>query len=458
MKGIKKNKGIIIGILLVLIFSFFMGFYASYRINEKQPTKLEIIKRIMEEEWYYGIDEDDIEASLEDKMILSMLDLQKDPFTRYLVSLGSLADTYTGIGITIGVYGEYFIVNDINSESALNSGIKVNDIIINIDGISVSNKSLADISEMVKDKSKVRVQVARDEDFANLIEIEMNVSSYNPLTVYTKEYANQIAYVRISEFNLDTATYLDQYFSTLSDERGYKLILDLRGNPGGYISAVKDVLDLFVSKNKEVLTTVEKNGNTSKVTTSSDACYLFHEIVVMIDENSASGAEALSAALNYHLNNLVTLYGNTTYGKGSAQKTYYFEDGTYFHYTYALWNTPSGKTINHLGVKPEVFDVNEGISSLTMYDKELDLYDYGQEVLSVQKFLKILGYYNGDLHSFMDVNTVEALKNFQEAYNLEETGKVDSSTLRYISKMIYDDSVVFKSQELDRVIGRLSHE
>ena len=108
----------------------------------------------------------------------------------------------------------------------------------------------------------------------------------------------------------------------------------------------------------------------------------------MIDEKSASGAEALAAALNYHLDEIVTLYGNTTYGKGSAQKTYYFDDGTYFHYTYALWYTPAGVTVNYTGVDPEIYDVNIGVSSIRFDGIELGLYDYGSHVLGVQILLK----------------------------------------------------------------------
>ena len=449
MKESSKKNWIIIT-CLVLFFSFFMGFYLSYRITEKEKSKVDIISEIMEEEWYYGIDDEDLSSTLETNKILGMLDMNKDPYTRYLLSLGSLADSFTGAGIEIYAYGEYVIVAEVISQSAIDAGIKVGDVILSIDGISVKNKPLKELDELIISKESVKCKILRNNQE---LELNLPVVTFDPITVFTKEYDN-VSYVRITEFNLDTGERLDNYFYNLSTEYT-NLVIDLRGNPGGYISAVRDVLDLFVGKNKVVMSTVDKKGNITYIKTTDDSLYIFNKIIVLIDENSASGAEALSAALDYHLEDIVTLYGNTTYGKGSAQKTYYFDDGTYFHYTYALWNTPYGNTINHIGVAPEVESINKGISSITFYDEELELYDYGIEVLSIQKMLKLLGYYDGSLHSFMDEDVVKALKEFQEDNNLTVTGIVDNQTLRLINKLVYDDKVDYLANELNTVLGSM---
>lgn len=446
MKESSKKNWIIIT-CLVLVFSFFFGFYISYRITEKEKSKLDIIREIMEEEWYYGVDEEDIESSLENKMILGMIDLNKDPYTRYLTSLGSLADSYTGVGISASLYGEYFIIDEVSSQSAINCGLKVGDIIVGLDDINLENKSLEELNDLIVNKESVNLKILRNSEEIN---ITAPITTYDPITVFTKEY-DDVSYVKISEFNMDTAEYLDEYFNGLASNYN-NLIIDLRGNPGGYISSVRDVLDLFVSSDKVVMSTVDKNGKIKFIKTVDDSLYIFNKIVVLIDENSASGAEALSAALDYHLDDIVTLYGNTTYGKGSAQKTYHFDDGTYFHYTYALWNTPFGNTINHIGVAPEVESVNTGISHLKIYNKELNLYDYGEEVLSIQRLLNMLGYYQGPLHSFVDENVYNSLKEFQKDNNLTQTGIVDNETLRYINKLMYDDKVLYLDNELNDVL------
>lgn len=454
MNNRRETRNWIIWLLLVLVFSFFAGYYANYRINYKEKTKLEIIQEIMENEWYYGIDDEDFEQTLEIKMILGMLDLNKDPFTQYLVSLGPLADSYTGIGVTLEYYGEYFVISEVDSQNSISDGIKVGDILLKVNGIDLKNKTIKEFNKIVSEKK---------DGIINLVlkrgEVEVGVStevvSYAPLTVFTKNY-DDVSYVKISEFNLDTASHLDKYFSSLSDNIT-GLVLDLRGNPGGYVSSVREVLDLFVSRNKVVMSTVDKHGNETVIKTVDDNKYIFDNIVVLIDDMSASGAEALASALNYHLDDVVTLYGDITYGKGSAQKTHDFGDGTYFHYTYALWNTPYGETINKKGVDPEIESINKGISSLEFKftTQEIKLHDYGEGVLNLQMLLKKLNLYSGDEHAFMDKDTVEALKLFQTNNNLEVSGKLDTQTLRFIQKIIYDDKIEFLDNQLQEVLGSM---
>ena len=451
----KSGKKIwIIALCLTSLFSICFGYYFSYRIHEGEKTKLEIIQDIMENEWYYGLDDEDISSTLELKMILSMQDLQKDPYTKYLTSLGSLSDSYTGIGVTINRYGNYYIISEVTSSVSVEAGVKVNDVLVSINGVSVENKSLTDIQNMIAQRSDVTLGVVRGGNEIlpeNTIAINTRVTSYNPITVFTKEYNDSVSYVQITEFNLDTADLIRDYFSTL-DSKYNDLIIDLRGNPGGYISAVQEVLDIFVRSNKVVMYTVDKHGSVSTIKTKDDMDYIFDEIYVLIDNNSASGAEALAAAMDYHLNNVI-LYGNTTFGKGSAQKTYHFEDGTYFHYTYALWKTPFNETINHKGVNPHVYDVNNGISSVSLYDGEFGLYDYGDGVKSIQTILTKTGYYTGTIHSFFDIETENALKAFQVAYNLDNTGIYDDETKGVFAKLIYDDEQTFKSNQIDDVLA-----
>ena len=451
MEKKKEVNKWIIALCLTLFFSFFIGYYISYRVNEKSKTKLDIIQKIMEEEWYYGLDDENIEETLQTKMILGMVDLTKDPYTRYLTSLGTLADSYTGIGISAAIYGEYFIVEEVSSLHAKKDGVKKGDIILEVNGVSIKNKTLEDLNNLILSGKSNNVSLKVNRNNQEIV-IYTAVETYDPLTIFTKEY-DSVAYVKISEFNFDTASYLNEYFYSLPGEMN--LVLDLRGNPGGYISSVQEVLDLFLGKNKVVMSTINKQGEITYVRTIDDSCYFFEKIVVLIDENTASGAEALAAALDYHLDDKVILYGNTTYGKGSAQRTISFSDGTYFHYTYALWNTPDGTTINKIGVAPEISSVNKGISSLPYYGAELKLYDYHSDVYLIQTILKNEGLYTGELHSFMDEETVEAIKAFQVSNALQETGNIDMPTIRYVLKMIYDDEQNYLNNELVSVLGSM---
>ena len=447
MKIKSDVKKWIIAISLVFIFSFFAGFYLNYRLTKQEKSKVDIIQDIMENEWYYGIDEENIEEEMQTRMILGMLDEEKDPHTKYLTSLGPLADNFKGIGVSVSVYGKYFIIEEVNSNYAIADGLKVGDIITKLDDLSVENFTTQKLNELVENDSDGLIKLTIIRNGVEL-EIYTGIEEYNQLTVFTKTYSNS-AYVKITQFNMDTAQHVENYLSQNSQKN---LIIDLRGNPGGYISSVRDVLDLFVESNKVVMSTVDKHGNIQEIRTTNDHLYVFDKIIVLIDDMSASGAEALSAALNYHLDSIVTLYGEKTYGKGSAQKTYMFDDGSCFHYTYALWNTPEGKTINHKGVLPEVESVNKGISSYTIEGREMKLYDYGNDAGIVQIILQKEGLYSGEVHSFMDEETVEALMKFQENHGLTVNGKIDMETLRYVVKLMYDDKVVFLDNQLNEVL------
>ena len=453
MKMKSESRKWLVGLCLVLIFSFFTGYYLSYRINHKEKSKLEIIQEIMENEWYYGKDDENIEETLQTNMILGMMNMEKDPFTRYLTSLGVLADSFEGIGISIGIYGEYFIIDEVNSIRAIENGIRKGDILTKVNDIDLSNKTLQEVNAIFSDcQGEIVLTLYRNNEE---MVITTSIVEYTPITVFTKEYGNDISYVKITEFNLDTAEKIEDYFKGLSNDYS-NLVLDLRDNPGGYISAVQEVLDLFVPSNKIVMTTIDKNGNQTIVKTTNDSLYFFEKIIVLIDENSASGAEALAAAMDYHLDDIVTLYGDTTYGKGSAQKTHYFNDGTYFHYTYALWYTPEGKTINKIGVDPEIEDINTGISMITSITKEAKLYDYGTHVLGLQVLLDKLGY-EVTLHSFVDELMVEAIKKYQQDYGLEVNGNVDIVTLRGMIKLIYDDKQDHLNNQLNKVMESLAN-
>lgn len=455
----KQKKIFIVICLLVLIFSFSIGFYASYAFNRKEEnkdkTKLDTIYEILKDEWYFG-KEENIEKTLIDRAIYGMLDTQKDPYTRYLTSLGSLATSYEGLGITIVEYKEYFLITSIASFVNMdeNKGLKVGDILKSIDGVDLANKESDYIKTLISNKESVQIVVER-----NNVDVSVTgyITNYEPVTVFKNfSYSNEMAYIQITEFGQNTAEELEEYLEDAKNAGYNKLILDLRDNPGGYITSVVDCADLFLSKNKVVLTTKDRDDNAYSYKTGNDSKYDFANIAILINNNSASGAEALSAALDYHLDEVVDLVGVTTYGKGSAQKTIYFTDGTYFHYTYALWYTPENKTINGDGVKAETIYTGNGLHLKSFNKVILKENDYGEDVKNLQAILKYLNYYTGEETGFFDGVLKESLIDFQHAYEIEETGKLDKVTIRYILKEIYDDKVSDYNNEILEVLNKYS--
>ena len=452
----RLKKIFIIVCIIAVFFAFSIGFYVSYAFNENNKknsdmTKFDTIYSILKDEWYYGKDNDNIEKTLIDNAIYGMLDTEKDPFTRYLTSLGSLASSYEGLGITVSEYKEYFIITDVASKINIDAGLKTGDVLKSIDGNSLANKDSAYIKSLIANKDSVSVVVER-----NGVDITLTcyVTVYTPVTVFKNfSYSNEVAYIRLSEFAADTADGFDTYLQEAKDLNYNKLIIDLRDNPGGYITSVVDCADLLMGKGKVVLTTKDKEGNSYSYKTSSDDKYDFNKIIVLINNNSASGAEALAAALNENMDETVELVGVTTYGKGSAQKMIYFTDGTYFNYTYALWYTPNDNSIHKVGVSPETTYTGSGIHLINFVSVNLEKNNYGEEVKALQEVMKKLGYYNGELTSFFDEKLENALKQYQLDNEIEQTGKLDDLTIRYILAKYQDDKVADYYNEILEVLA-----
>ena len=452
----EKQKKIFIVVSLVIAFlAFSIGFYSSYVFNnsnkdEGYKSKLDEIYEILKDEWYYGLEDSNIEKTLIDRAIYGMIDTEKDPFTRYLTSLGSLATSYEGLGITISPYKEYFVITEVASKVNIDAGFQVGDLLISIDGQDLANKETSYIRTLIENKKTVSVVVERN---GNRSTITGYITTYTPVTVF-KDFSNEeMAYIKIAEFDMDTAQYLETYLESAKTIGYDKLIIDLRDNPGGYISSVVDCADLFLEKGKVVLSTKNKAGDSYSYKTSFNDKFYFSKIVILINNNSASGAEALSAALNENLGDVVDLVGVTTYGKGSAQKTIYFTDGTYFHYTYALWFTPNGNSIQKVGVAPEREYVGSGLHLMDFSGITLKRNDYGTDVYNIQVIMKTLGYYDGEYTSYFDETLENALKAYQNANGIEETGELDFVTIRYLLAKVYDDQVNDYNSEVNEVLN-----
>ena len=134
----KLKKTFIILCVIVAFFAFAIGFYASYVFNEgnkssKEKDKLDAMYSILSEEWYYGKYDGNVKDTLIDT-VYGMFDSGIDPFTRYLSSLGSLADSYTGLGIAVTEYKEYFMITEVSSKINANQGFQKGDILKSIDG------------------------------------------------------------------------------------------------------------------------------------------------------------------------------------------------------------------------------------------------------------------------------------------------------------------------------------
>jgi carboxyl-terminal processing protease len=297
-------------------------------------------------------------ANMSQAAIEGMLKVLDDPYTSYLdpqeyvIGQSALQGNYTGIGAYVTVTdNEITVIAPIADSPADKAGIKAGDVILEIDGQSTADMSLAEAIIKVRGPvgTPVTLTVLHKGD-TEPMEIEIVRASFDVPSV-NFEMKGEMAYIKITDFNENTAGELATVIQNLGEEKAKGIILDLRGNPGGILNTVIDVASSFLSDG----IVVQVRSNQGDITTYSvikDRPKTDLPMVVLVDGNSASGSEVLSGALQDH--GRATIAGTTTYGKGSVDALYPLSDGSGLYITIARWLTPNGRLIEGQGIVPDI--------------------------------------------------------------------------------------------------------
>ena len=256
-------------------------------------------------------------------------------------------------------------------------------------------------------------------------------------TVFSKMLGKQIGYLQITVVADNTADEVKQQLAKLLKSGAKRIIVDLRGNPGGYLDEAVNIAGDFIPKGKVVVQWVGRDGGKNVMRSPGPGISL--PIVVLMDENTASAARILAAAL--HEDDGAPLVGTRSFGKGTAQTTVSFSDGSLFKYTIAKWLTPKGEWIQGKGLTPDVPVSLPAFMSLPPVDANqlpLRLNSNNSDVAIVQKSLQALGYSVDRTDGYFDVSTEEAVKKFQAASQLPQTGVVDANTANQLLAVLSD--------------------
>lgn len=257
----------------------------------------------------------------------------------------------SGIGVEMGLRDGYVrILRTLPDNPARRAGILAGDIIYKVDGEEVWNMSSDEISRRVRGESgtKVKITVVRDGkelDFEMTREVINNVSEY-------VEYDGSTAIVTVTRFDEDTGKLVQREAEEFASKGVDKVILDLRGNGGGYVSAAQDLLSLWVDGQKVLTQKSLHYGNTITSTASGKAILKNMKTIVLVDGSTASASEMVAGALQDY--DKATIVGKKTYGKGVMQNLLDLSNGAMLKVTIAEWYTPEGRSINGDGISPDV--------------------------------------------------------------------------------------------------------
>ena len=282
--------------------------------------------------------------SLDDKHSVFFDKEEKDSFET------ELSGTYYGIGAEIRqINEEDVMINKVFDDSpAKKAGLKAGDIFVSIDGESAKGKTTSEISSYLRSDKKSTSVIVVDRD-GEEISFDVQKDNVTLLSVSSEMLEDNIGYVAISIFGEYTYDQFKTAIENLEKENMKSLIIDLRGNGGGYLSTVSQMVSEFLDE-KTVFIQMKVRNVTEKYTALNNSTKNY-KVIILIDGDSASASEIMSSALKEQYGAI--LVGNTTYGKGTVQETKELSNGTMIKYTIEEWLTSLGESIQDVGIKPD---------------------------------------------------------------------------------------------------------
>lgn len=292
-----------------------------------------------------------------EEAIVGMVSSVGDVYTNYGDSKSTedfeqlVSGTYEGIGCAIQKVEDGIKIIEIYEGSPSEKiGLKVDDVIKYVDDIKADEVTVNKLSNYIKTEAngKIKIVVLRNKEELTFTLERSKVELPSIVTKTFTKNDKKIGYIGISIFSSVTAKQFNSKLRELEDDNIEALIIDVRGNNGGYLSAVTDIVSKFVPKGK-VLYQVQ-NGNKKKATKDKTAEKREYPLAVLANGASASASEILAAAVKETYGGYVV--GETTYGKGTVQQVKKLSDGSMIKYTTENWLTPNGNWINEVGVEP----------------------------------------------------------------------------------------------------------
>lgn len=294
-----------------------------------------------------------IEYSISDSM-LKVLDphsamIPPDIYKEFLIDTEG---SFGGLGIVVGIRdGQLTVISPIEGTPAYRSGIKTKDRIVQIENESTINMPLLEAVGKLRGKKGTRVNLLISrKNFSKPRKFSIVRDTIKIESVEGFDLENDILYLRIRNFQKNTSSDLKKEISSRSNSIN-GIILDLRGNPGGLLSEAEKVADLFLSSGTIMTTKARDYAKTYRATTKQPEYK--GKVIVLVDQGSASASEIVAGALKNNKRALVV--GKRSFGKGSVQKVFEFEDGAALKLTIAKYLTPGDISIQDSGITPDIF-------------------------------------------------------------------------------------------------------
>lgn len=319
---------------------------------------------------YYG------ELPTEEEMtygaIRGALNTLDDPFTAFIepdiaaINREDSSGSFEGIGAYVTMRdNRLVIVNTFEGQPAEQVGLRRGDIVLQVDDTPIENMSIYEAITLIRGPAGTQVRLTILREAEEPFEVEITRASIEIPVVESEMREDGIAYVHLYEFSSDASARLGNALEEILEQNPKGLILDLRGNPGGFLNEAILTAGLFLPEGKVVLTERLKDGTERKFETSGVPVAPGIDMVVLVDGGSASASEIVAGALQDY--DRAVLIGEKTFGKGSVQLLHELSNGAELRVTIARFFTPNDRAIHGEGLEPDI-----GVE-LTQEDLEAEL-------------------------------------------------------------------------------------
>lgn len=363
-----KRTGKIITFILILIIgtgAFFLGtVYGSLNseeiidngtpvVGDSSFDKLYEVRDVINSQYYQDIDQD----ALVEGAIKGMVNSVGDPYTvffnaeEYKEFNDDGDGNYVGIGVIVGIKEDRIVViTPFEGSPAFKAGLRSGDFITKVEGVEYTGTELDKAVSVIKGEEgkPVTLTIMRNGEEQDITIVRASITIVN---VESEMLEGDIAHVTMLQFSNNTAEQVREAMEELRDQGAKGYILDLRGNPGGFLDEAVDVASLFVEKDKTILYTLDKYDQ-KKEYRSYGGSFIGAPLVVLIDGGSASASEVVSGALKDY--EAATLVGQQSFGKGIVQMVYQVGDGEAVKVTVSSYYSPEGINIHGEGIAPDI--------------------------------------------------------------------------------------------------------
>ncbi|WP_416147188.1 S41 family peptidase [Salipaludibacillus sp. HK11] len=378
------------------------------------------------------------EAKLIEGAISGMLESLDDPYSVYMDQstaeefMESLGSSFEGIGAQVMMKDNKVTIEaPLRDSPAEEAGLRPNDQIIGIDGDNIDGLSLNEAVLEIRGEKGTTVTLTIERPGMNdsididVVRDEIPIESVHSEVV--EKNGKNIGILDILSFSEDTGERFEEELIELENQGIDGLVIDVRGNPGGYLNVVEDIGDLIIPGGEPVVQIEHRDGERLRhISNLEDEKE--YQIVTLIDEGSASASEILAAALKEAGG--YDVVGKSSFGKGTVQQTIEMEDGSQIKLTLYRWLTSDGNDINEEGVQPtvEVDQPDFFFATPLDFDESITFDTSSDHVKSAQMMLEAIGEEPGRTDGYFDRQTEDAVSSFQENQGIEVTGEINEET------------------------------